>query len=69
MTRCADGLVVQACQLTGAKGNITLLWTTAGEASVNVSGLGTTVQKLDGSSTPIRGSAIITVGIAPVAVS
>jgi hypothetical protein len=68
MTRCATGPIVQACQMTGPRGNFTLLWTTAGEVSVNVTGLGTTVQKLDGSSTPISGSAIITVGIAPVAV-
>jgi hypothetical protein len=68
MTRCATGPIVQACQMTGPRGNFTLLWTTAGEVSVNVTGLGTTVQKLDGSSTPIPGSAIITVGIAPVAV-
>jgi hypothetical protein len=69
MTRCADGLVVQACQLTGAKGNITLLWTKGPEVSVDVTGLGSTVQYLDGTSLPIGSSKTIGLGIAPVAVS
>jgi len=69
MTRCADGLVVQACQLTGAKGNITLLWTKGPEVSVDVTGLGSTVQYLDGTSLSIGSSKTIGLGIAPVAVS
>ncbi|HAN70460.1 MAG TPA: hypothetical protein DCQ36_02570, partial [Actinobacteria bacterium] len=62
MTRCADGLVVQACQLTGAKGNITLLWTKGPEVSVDVTGLGSTVQYLDGTSLPIGSSKTIGLG-------
>ena len=69
MTRCADGLVVQACQLKGANGNITLLWTKGPEVSVDVTGLGSTVQYLDGTSLPIGSSKTIGLGIAPVAVS
>jgi len=68
MTRCAVGTVVQACQVTGPKGNYTLLWTNAGEVSVDVTGLGSTVQYLDGTSLPIGSSNTIGLGIAPVAV-
>jgi polysaccharide biosynthesis protein PslG len=68
MTRCAVGAVVQACQMTGPKGNYTLLWTNAGEVSVSVAGLGSTVQYLDGTSLPIGASKTIGLGIAPVAV-
>jgi hypothetical protein len=68
MTRCAVGAVVQACQLTGPKGNMTLLWTTKGEASVDVTGLGRTVKYLDGTTLPIGPSNKIGLGMAPVAV-
>lgn len=68
MTRCADGLVVQACQLTGPDGNLTLLWTKGPEVSVDVTGLGSTVQYLNGTSLPIGSSNTIGLGIAPVAV-
>lgn len=68
MTRCAVGTVVQACQVTGPKGNYTLLWTNAGEVSVDVTGLGSTVQYLDGTSLPIGAAKTIGLGIAPVAV-
>lgn len=68
MTRCAVGQVVQACQMTGPKGNYTLLWTTEGEVSVDVTGLGSTVQYLDGTSLPVGASNRIGLGVAPVAV-
>lgn len=68
MTQCAFGTVVQACQLTGPKGNMTLLWATSREVSVDVTGLGTTVQYLDGTTLPIGASKRIGLGIAPVAV-
>lgn len=68
MTRCAVGDVVQACQMTGPKGNYTLLWTNEGEVSVDVTGLGRTVQYLDGTSLPIGASNRIGLGVAPVAV-
>jgi hypothetical protein len=57
------------CQLKGANGNITLLWTKGPEVSVDVTGLGSTVQYLDGTSLPIGSSKTIGLGIAPVAVS
>lgn len=68
MSQCATGAVVEACQLTGPKGNMTLLWTTKGEVSVDVTGLGRTVQYLDGSTLPIGSSNRIGLGVAPVAV-
>ncbi|MFM8514860.1 MAG: hypothetical protein ACKOBJ_01170 [Actinomycetota bacterium] len=68
MTRCASGDVLQVCQITGPKGNATLLWTTAGEVNVNVDGLGTTVERLDGTSSPVGASKTVTVGVAPVAI-
>lgn len=68
MTRCAIGDVVQACQMTGPKGDYTLLWTTEGEVSVDVTGLGSTVQYLDGTSLPVGATNRIGLGVAPVAV-
>ena len=68
MTRCAVGTVVQACQVTGPKGNYTLLWTTGAEVSVDVTGLGSTVQYLNGTTLPIGSANTIGLGIAPVAV-
>ena len=68
MTRCAIGTIVQACQMTGPKGNYTLLWTTGPEVSVDVTGLGRTVEYLNGSSLPIGSSNQIGLGVAPVAV-
>lgn len=68
MAQCAFGAVVQACQMTGPKGRYTLLWTSRGEVSVDVTGLGRTIQYLDGSTLPIGPSNKIGLGIAPVAV-
>lgn len=68
MTRCAIGTVVQACQVRGPKGEYTLLWTSGPEVSVDVTGLGSTVQFLDGTSLPIGASNRIGLGVAPVAV-
>ncbi len=68
MTRCAIGDVLQACQMRGPKGEYTLLWTTGPEVSVDVTGLGSTVQYLDGTSLPIGASNRIGLGVAPVAV-
>lgn len=68
MTRCAQGTIVSACQMDGPSGRFTLLWTDGPEVSVNVSGLGTTVQYLNGESLPIGAAGTIGLGIAPVAV-
>jgi hypothetical protein len=68
MTRCASGPVVQTCQMTGPNGNFTLLWTNGPEVSVNVTGLGTRIQYLDGSTGSVGASRRIGVGIAPVVV-
>ena len=69
MTRCAIGSLVQACQMSGPKGDYTLLWAMADtNVTVDVTGLGTTVENLDGSRTAVASNGRIKVGIAPVAV-
>jgi hypothetical protein len=68
MDQCAAGADLNACQMYGGSGNLTLLWTNEGTRQVNVSGLGSTVQQLDGSVSPLPANNVITVGIAPVAV-
>lgn len=68
MTRCADGVVVESCQMNGPNGNLTLLWTKGPEVSVDVTGLGSTIEYLDGTSAAVPASGTIGLGIAPVAI-
>ncbi len=68
MEQCASGQGVTACQMSGGSGNLLLLWTDEGTKQVNLGGLGSRVQQLDGSVSSVPASRVITVGIAPVAV-
>jgi hypothetical protein len=68
MEQCASGQGITACQMSGGSGNLLLLWTDEGTKQVNLGGLGSRVQQLDGSVSPVPASRVITVGIAPVAV-
>ncbi len=59
--------VVQVCQITGADGkNSSLLWSTGAPAKVDVTGLGTTLCRLDGTCTAIGTPTSIDVTDSPI---
>ena len=59
--------VVQVCQITGADGkNSSLLWSTGAPAKVDVTGLGTTLCRLDGTCTAVGTPTSIDVTESPI---
>lgn len=69
MTRCSQGRGLNACQLlTGGGEPFTLLWADKDTVFTDITGLGSTLELLDGSTAPVPPTNVIPVGIDPVAV-
>lgn len=69
MTRCTVNVTLHACQIRMADGtNATLMWTDIGEVTAAISGLGTRVQRLDGTVARAPENGSVVVGISPIAV-
>jgi hypothetical protein len=68
MQRCATQGTLHACQITSADGsNATLMWSEGDQVSVKITGLGSTVCRLDGSCSTGIGS--VNVGVSPIRIS